>query len=271
MKRILIATSAATLLLCLATPFVSAEDAKPIKNLILPGEAFLLQGRPMFIFEPSVKTKLSPRPWVFYAATLPAYPDVHEKWMHEQFLAAGIAVAGIDVGEAYGSPASQKYLDAFYQEMVKRGFSKKPCLLGRSRGGLWVSSWAVRNPEKVAGIAGIYPVYDLSTYPGIQRAAPAYQMTPQQLKENLEQYNPIEKAEILAKAKVPVYIIHGKDDKVVPLEKNSAQLQRRYQKAGAGKLIEVQVIPGQGHNYWPGFFHCKELVKFVIERANGTE
>ncbi len=259
---------AVVLFLCLANAFAIGEENKPIKNLILPGEAFLLQGRPMFIFEPSVTTKRTPRPWVFYAATLPAYPDVHEKWMHEQFLAAGIAVAGIDVGEAYGSPASQKHLDACYQEMLRRGFSKKPCLLGRSRGGLWVSSWAVRHPDKVAGLAGIYPVYNLATYPGIQRAAPAYRMTPEQLKANLDQYNPIEKMARLAKAKVPVYIIHGKDDKVVPLEKNSAELQRRYQKAGAGKIIKVQVVHGQGHNFWPGFFRCKELVKFVIEQAN---
>ncbi len=262
---------AVVLFLCLVNAFALGEENKPIKNLILPGEAFLLQGRPMFIFEPSVTTNKTPRPWVFYAATLPAYPDVHEKWMHEQFLAAGIAVAGIDVGEAYGSPASQKHLDACYQEMLRRGFSKKPCLLGRSRGGLWVSSWAVRHPDKVAGLAGIYPVYNLATYPGIQRAAPAYRMTPEQLKANLDQYNPIEKMARLAKAKVPVYIIHGKDDKVVPLEKNSAELQRRYQKAGAGKIIEVQVIPGQGHNFWPGFFRCKELVKFVIEQANAEK
>ena len=155
--------------------------------------------------------------------------------------------------------------------MVKRGYSREPCLLGRSRGGLWVSSWAVRHPEKVAGLAGIYPVYDLSSYPGIKRAAPAYKMTPEQLNEKLDQFNPIEKMNRLAKAKVPVYIIHGKDDKVVPLEKNSAELKRRYQKAGAGKLIEIQIIPGQGHNFWPGFFRCKELVKFVIEQANGVE
>ncbi len=264
------------LLILLFSSSVVGDDGerttgKPIKKMILPGKAFLLQGRPMFIFEPVATPRKTGRPWVFYAATLPAYPDIHEKWMHEQFLKAGIAVAGIDVGEAYGSPASQKYLDACYREMVRRGFSKKPCLLGRSRGGLWVSSWAVRHPEKVAGLAGIYPVYDLSTYPGIERAAPAYQMTPRELEEKLDQYNPIEKMNRLALAKVPVYIIHGKDDKVVPLEQNSAELQRRYQRAGAGSLIEVQVIPGQGHNFWPGFFRCKELVQFVIDRANKPE
>ena len=271
MKHSLILHAAIAFVICFSNSFAIAEDAKPLKNLILPGEAFLLQDRVMFIFEPSVKTKLSPRPWVFYAPTLPGTPDVHEKWMHEQFLAAGIAVAGIDVGEGYGSPASQIHLDACYNEMVKRGYSKRPCLLGRSRGGLWASSWAVRNPEKVVGLAGIYPVYDLTSYPGIKRAASAYEMTPEQLEEKIDQHNPIGKMSVLAKAKVPVYIIHGKIDKVVPLEKNSAELQRRYQKAGAGKLIEVKVIDDQGHNYWLGFFHCEELVEFVIRRANSQE
>ncbi len=109
-----------------------------------------------------------------YSPTLPRYPDVHEKWMHQQFLDAGVAVAGIDVGESYGSPEGRKHFSALYKELTtKRNFGAKPCLLGRSRGGLWSSSWAIRNTDKVAAIAGIYPVFDLTTYPGIKRAAPA--------------------------------------------------------------------------------------------------
>ena len=98
--------------------------------------------------------------------------------MHEQFLAAGVAVAGIDVGEAYGSPEGRRLFTEFYRELTeKRGFATRPCLLGRSRGGLWVTSWAVENPDKVAGIAGIYPVFDLRTYPGLDKARPAYGLT----------------------------------------------------------------------------------------------
>ena len=48
----------------------------------------------------------------------------------------------------------------------KRGFAARPCLLGRSRGGLWVTSWAAENPEKVAGIAGIYASYELNVAAG---------------------------------------------------------------------------------------------------------
>ena len=55
---------------------------------------------PAFILTPAGDKKPMPRPWIFYAPTLPGYPDSHEKWMHEQFVAAGVAVAGIDVGEA---------------------------------------------------------------------------------------------------------------------------------------------------------------------------
>ncbi len=82
-----------------------SSDEQPVKKLILPGESFLVEDRPAFVLLPPEEKQQTPQPWIMYAPTLPAYPDSHEKWMHEQFLAAGIAVAGIDAGEAYGSPA----------------------------------------------------------------------------------------------------------------------------------------------------------------------
>lgn len=32
--------------------------------------------------------------WILYGPTLAAYPDEAERWMHEQFTNAGVAVAG---------------------------------------------------------------------------------------------------------------------------------------------------------------------------------
>jgi pimeloyl-ACP methyl ester carboxylesterase len=245
----------------------------PEKNLILPGETFLVEGRTAFVFWPDPAKAKQPQPWVMYAPTLPAYPDAHEKWMHEQFLAAGVAVAGIDAGEAYGSPDGRAALSALYKELTtNRGFAARPCLLGRSRGGLWVSSWAIENLERVSGIAGIYPVFDLRTYPGLQRAASAYRMTVPELEAALDRHNPIAQTAKIAKAKIPVWIIHGDDDKVVPLKENSAELEVQYKLAGAGDAIEVSIAKGQGHNFWEGFFHCQPLVDFVIERAQaGTQ
>ena len=119
---------------------------------------------------PTDKKRTKPQPWVLYAPTLPGLPDQHEKWMHERFLDAGIAVGGIDVGESYGSPRGRELFTAFYREMTnQRGWALKACLLCRSRGGLWVTNWAADHPDKVAGLAGIYPAFDLLTYPGLGR------------------------------------------------------------------------------------------------------
>lgn len=245
-----------------------AQQTAPVKKLILPGESFLINGRAAFILLPPEEKRKKPQPWILYAPTLPGYPDEHEKWMHGQFLAAGVAVAGIDVGESYGSPKGRELFTALHKEMTeKRSYAARPCLLGRSRGGLWVTSWACEHPDQVAGIAGIYPVFDIRTYPGIAKAAPAYELTPKQLEEHLAQHNPIERVASLAKAKVPAFFIHGDDDKVVPLKENSAEFVARYAAAGAQEAVTLIVAKGQGHNYWEGFFHCQELVDFAIARA----
>lgn len=238
------------------------------RQLILPGERLQVAGRPGFVFMPPESLRRQPQPWVFYAPTLADVPDVHEKWMHEQFLAAGIAVAGIDIGEGYGSSLSHPVMTAFYRELVdRRGFSPRPCLLGRSRGGLWMSSWAAAHPDRVAGLAGIYPVFDLTSYPGIERAASAYDLQPEELADQLPSLNPIERVTRLAEAKIPVFLIHGDQDEVVPLEKNSAAFQARYEAAGAGELLTLEIATGQGHNYWEGFFRSPTLVDFVISKA----
>jgi pimeloyl-ACP methyl ester carboxylesterase len=145
--------------------------------------------------------------------------------------------------------------------------SLKPCLLGRSRGGLWVTNWACDHPERFSGLAGIYPVLDFRTYPGLEKTAAAYHLSVQSLEQRIDDLNPIARADAIAKAKLPVFIIHGDEDKVVPLKPNSAALAERYRSAGAESAIQLKVVPGQGHNFWEGFFRCQELVDFVISHA----
>ncbi|MEL7499378.1 MAG: HEAT repeat domain-containing protein [Planctomycetota bacterium] len=254
-----------------AQPGLKFETAsKPTKRLLFEtGETFFIEDMPAFIFWPQDDRRRSPQPWVMYAPTLAPYPDNNEKWMHQQFLDAGIAVVGVDSGESYGSPKGRESMTKLWQELTNnRGFAKRGCLLGRSRGGLWCSSWAIENPERVAGFAGIYPVFDLASYPGLDRAAPAYELSEGDLTSALAQWNPIASVEQMAKAKIPVFLIHGDQDKLVPLKQNSQAFFDAYRRAGAEKLIELEVAEGQWHNAWEGFFRCQKLIDFVIERAN---
>ena len=43
--------------------------------------------------------------------------------------------------------------------------------------------------------------------------------------------------------------------------------QKMYADAGVKDLVTLNVAPGQGHNYWEGFFRCEPLIEFAIERA----
>lgn len=254
---------------CQALGQTPAKTAPTPKTRIeLPGEKLTIQDRPAFLFLPDPSKRTSPQPWIFYAPTLGPYPDEAERWMHTQFLDAGVAVAGIDVGEAFGSPKSHEAFNALYAELTeKRGFAKKLCLFGRSRGGLWVSSWALAYPERITGVVGIYPVYDFKTYPKLDKAAPAYGLTAAELESRSAEFNPIERIEKLAQAKIPFTIIHGNQDTVVPLTENSQELLRRYKAVGQEGLVQLIIADGQGHNFWEGFFREPKLVEFAIEAA----
>jgi pimeloyl-ACP methyl ester carboxylesterase len=90
-------------------------------------------------------------------------------------------------------------------------------------------------------------------------------MTEAELTAQLAQHNPIDRLAPLAKAKVPIFHIHGDSDVVVPLKDNSGELAKRYRELGGA--IELVVPPGQGHNMWQGFFQCQQLVDFVIAKS----
>jgi predicted esterase len=248
---------------CLFAPHVrAAEKTLPVEG----GEAFEVAGRTAFLILPEERDARDAIPWVWYAPTLEGLPGKEEKWMFERFLAQGVAVAGVDVGESYGNPAGRGVYTALYEELTeKRGMSQKACLLARSRGGLMLYNWAAENPDRVACVAGIYPVCNLESYPGLDRACGAYKMTEEQLAAALTEHNPVDRLAPLAKAKVPVFHLHGDRDRVVPLNENSAILKERYEQLG-GKMT-LEIVQGQGHNLWPGWFKSEALVNFVIANA----
>ena len=206
------------------------------------------------------------KPWVWYAPTLPAHPDPSHCWYIDKLLEKGISFAGCDQGEVRGSPKSVDRFTKFYNEMVDRGYSKKPILLGQSRGGLMMLSWAVKNPKKVKAFAGIYPVLNLRSWPmtrNLSSTLADFEMDQDTFLKTVDLHNPIHQLEGLAQAKVPLFMVHGDSDRIVPLEENTEIVINRYTKLGGE--AEVKVVPGKGHQVGDDFFKSKELIEFIIQ------
>jgi len=208
-----------------------------------------------------------PLPWVWYAPSQGL--GVCNAWTVKRLFAAGIAFAYVGVGESQGNPKGRQIYQAFYEKLVKDyGCAKKAVLLPQSRGGLMLYNWAVEHPDEVQAIGGIYPVCDLRSYPGLKRAAEAYGLTPEQLEAQLAKNNPIDRIAPLAKARVPIFHVHGDHDSTVPLDKNSGELIKRYKALGG--QAELLVIPNKGHEAAPEYFQCQELADFLVKQAKAS-
>ena len=129
-------------------------------------------------------------------------------------------------------------------------------------------SWAVRNPTKLSVYAGIYPVQNLRSWPmkwNLGVTLRDFEMDEKTFIQRIDEHNPINHLAGMAKAKVPIFIVHGDSDKVVPLEENSGVVESRYRELG-GK-VDVEVVPGAGHQFIDAFFKSKNLIEFLIKHS----
>src|SRR5262249_51112379 len=150
-----------------------------------------IDGHKAFVYPPAKAAE--GKPWVWYAPTLGGISLIQRTLYFDSFMKAGIGIAGFDLGEVRGSPASTAKFSLFYEEMVKRGWSAKPILLGQSRGGLMMLAWGARNPDKVRTFIGISPVCNLTSWPLKNSKAATladFAMPEAELLDKLSQFNP---------------------------------------------------------------------------------
>ena len=250
-------------------PLALAVDAPAgtVTQFDAPRIEFPVDGAKAFVILPTTPASDGSHPWVWYAPTfIDRHPDDSHAWMAKQLLAAGFAIAGVEVGESYGSPDGVKIYSALYEHLRKTyQLDAKPILLPQSRGGLMLLNWAVNNPERVGAIAGIYTVCNIESYPGVDKACEAYKLDAASLQARLNEFNPVENLVPLAKAKVPMLFIHGDTDTVVPIEKNAGLYVERCQALGG--QAEIIVVPGKGHEVCPEFFQSKPFTDFILRRG----
>ncbi len=203
-------------------------------------------------------------PWIWRARFFG-----HQPQLDKALLEKGYHVAYCDVGNLFGAPKAVERWDGFYKFLTEqRGLHKKPALEGMSRGGLIIYNWAKKNPEKVSCIYGDAPVCDFKSWPRGNAKVWKQCMNAYGFKDEAEALafkgNPIDGLEPLAKAKVPLLHVVGDADTVVPVDANTAVLEKRYKTLGG--QIEVIHKPGVGHHPH-SLKDPAKLVEFVTEHV----
>ncbi|WP_395743825.1 alpha/beta hydrolase family protein [Prosthecobacter sp.] len=213
----------------------------------------------------SPKKTAAGSPWVWRARFWG-----HEPAFEIALLEQGYHVAYCDVVEFWGAPKAVERWNQFYALTQKIGLGPKPVLEGMSRGGTYIFNWAKANPGKVTAIYADNPLLDLRAFPNNTKEARAMR------KECLESYgitekqlpdfkgSPIDGLEGLAAAKVPVFLVLGMKDDVVPPKLHADVLEARYKALGG--TVRRWEKPEAGHHPH-GLDPVQPLVDAVLEAA----
>jgi Prolyl oligopeptidase family len=252
----------------------TADEPKPSRHPYSNGELVKLtiEGRKAYLVQPIRAIDPSPR-WVWVTPGYLALPDdrgaIEHRMYVDRFLAAGLHIAGIDVGATCGSPRGADVYQKFYDHLTtNEKLSRKARTLGQSNGGLISYAWAFRHPDLIERIGGIYPATDFRSWPGLDKVltypepALRFGLSLEELTRRVAEFNPIDNLAPLAKAGVKIFHIHGDKDVVVPMGANSQIIIEEYHRLGGDARLEI--ITGLGHGGKP-FYNSESLAKFLIE------
>ena len=233
---------------------------------------FQFEGAEAWVVVP--ETPLPGNPWSWCLM----FPDAFtERCAAPALVARGFHHAFLDVGNTFGSPAAVAKLARFHDELVRRGLSPRPALIGISRGSLYAHRFAADHPDKVSVIYGDAGVCDIRSWPGGVVAGRKGKGSAGDWAEVKKLYgfaddaaalawtgNPVDTLAPLAKAGVALIHVVGDADDVVPPEENGLVVAERYRALGG--TVEVIHKPGIGHHPH-GLDDPSPVVEFVIRHA----
>jgi dipeptidyl aminopeptidase/acylaminoacyl peptidase len=155
-------------------------------------------------------------------------------------------------GEGEWGRKMQDDLDDGMDWLVARGIvdPKRACLVGSSYGGYAAAWGATRNPERYRCAASFAGVFDLRTQLRYTREfliSKVYREYKQTVKGpetfDLDSVSPLREVKRL---KVPLLLIHGDDDSIVPVEQSKSYASAL---KSAGKAHDLHIIKNEGHGF----------------------
>lgn len=264
----------------LLLPVIALAEPKPFTGKVSKWSgfnqySFMVDGASALVVEP--EKALPGRPWAWRGEFFGAFPNADIELVKK-----GWHLAYISVPNLFGSPKAMVKWEKFHELLVKEHqLHAKPALIGLSRGALYSMAWAATHPDKTLLVYLDNGVCDFKSWPGGkpkglgtgQGSAGEWQnvLKAFDFKNDAEaiawKRNPVDHLEPLAKAKVPLLLVYGDSDKVVPHLENSEIVFGRYKKLDG----PVERIVKKGGDHHPhGLPDPKPVVDFFEKVRAGT-
>ena len=205
--------------------------------------------------------------WAIYTEYFGAFPGVAEA-----LLQRGFHIVKFENANRWGTDADVEARLRFADYLEgERGLSHRCVPIGMSCGGLHAIKFAGKHPDRVSAMYLDAPVVNLLSCPlGLGRAErdeavvreclDALGLTEAEMLSYRE--HPLDCIPALVRARVPMALIYGTEDRGVPFEENGGLLARAYREAGVANLV----IGKQGCGHHPhGLDDPKPIVDFILE------
>lgn len=148
----------------------------------------------------------------------------------------GYARVYYEISNMYGSDRAVRLMHKFHLHLLQEaGFKTKPILFGFSRGGLYAFNYALYYPEYVSKIYLDAPVLDLRSWPPEKSHEHEEMLAEYRLDEKtFKEYrvSPVDYLEEFYSNDIPVLIVAGEDDVVVPYKDNCLKMVNFYKEKG---------------------------------------
>lgn len=209
-----------------------------------------------------------------YGATVIRQDNPNGKWIWKtEFLyafdkaerelnARGYTRVYYGISNKYGSASAVELMRKFHLHVVKKySLSEQAVLFGFSRGGLYAFNYALKYPEAVEKVYLDAPVLDVRTWPP-EKSAEQIEMFAEFGIRSLEELkdNPIDKLPAFFDRRLPLLLVAGGADEVVPFEANAGKVIKYCQNNGI--KIDCFVKPDCKHHPH-SLDDASEIIKFV--------
>jgi hypothetical protein len=192
-------------------------------------------------------------------------PTNEKRSIFKALIGAGYIVTSVtSSGRHWGSPEALVAHDLLYEWVAEEYGVRRVAIFCQSMGGLSAYNWTCRNPLKVLGIYGIYPVTNLPSLM-IERLVGSivdiYARYDIDIRSSMSEYDPISQIISSDISGIPVMHRHGDSDELVKYRENALEFARVFRDAGGA--LDLVKVGGLGHEANPAFFVPDEVLGFM--------